>query len=253
MPITLIKANPDFAKSKDQDIPYLDIAELFGKTIQGESVTAGVPSVFLRVQYCTLDCQYCDTAAVWRQGNPYCFSEIFKLLEQNGIIEDFKRGHHLILTGGSPLRVQETLTKMLIAFREKYDFIPFIEVENECMIYPTNDFANFVSQWNNSPKLANSGMKEKIRYKKDLIQYMSGFDNTWFKFVVDCEEDWEEIREFFLEPQLIKREQILIMPKGETQEELNETRGIAVEMAIKHNVRFTDRLHITIWNKKTGV
>jgi len=43
------------------------------------------------------------------------------------------------------------------------------------------------------------------------------------------------------------------MPEGQTQEELSKTRELTADLAIKKGVRFTDRLHVTIWNKKTGV
>ena len=43
------------------------------------------------------------------------------------------------------------------------------------------------------------------------------------------------------------------MPEGMTREELQQHYLIVVDMACKHNVRMTDRLHVTIWNKKTGV
>lgn len=43
------------------------------------------------------------------------------------------------------------------------------------------------------------------------------------------------------------------MPQGDTREALEITRPIAAKMAMKYNVRFSDRLHITLWDKKTGV
>jgi len=43
------------------------------------------------------------------------------------------------------------------------------------------------------------------------------------------------------------------MPAGENQDLLNENKLNVVELAIKNYVNFTTRLHIEIWNKKTGV
>jgi organic radical activating enzyme len=43
------------------------------------------------------------------------------------------------------------------------------------------------------------------------------------------------------------------MPEGQTQEELSKTREMAADMAIKQQVRFTDRLHVTIWDRATAV
>ena len=39
----------------------------------------------------------------------------------------------------------------------------------------------------------------------------------------------------------------------ERKDELSKTRELAANIAIREGVRFTDRLHVTIWNKKTGV
>ena len=43
------------------------------------------------------------------------------------------------------------------------------------------------------------------------------------------------------------------MPAGENQKLLNENKQRVVELAIQNHVNFTTRLHIEIWNKKTGV
>ena len=82
---------------------------------------------------------------------------------------------------------------------------------------------------------------------------MSKLDNSWFKFVVSCEEDWQEIQAEFIDTNLISKSQIILMPEGQTREELEKTREMAVNMAVDHGVRFSDRLHVTVWNKKTGV
>ena len=49
------------------------------------------------------------------------------------------------------------------------------------------------------------------------------------------------------------REKIYLMPAGENQELLNENKQRVVELAKDKYLNFTTRLHIEIWNKKTGV
>jgi 7-carboxy-7-deazaguanine synthase len=254
MPRTLIqsntpKKNPGIINSDS----YLQVSELFGYTIQGEGISTGVPSTFLRLKGCTLDCIWCDTASVWREGDAYTFDELFVLLENAGLINELKNGQHLILTGGSPLKQQNSLYAFIQTFIEQYGFKPFIEVENECMLMPTPHFESIIDQWNNSPKLSNSRMRERVRVKPLVLSHLGTLKNSWFKFVVDCEEDWEEILETFIWTGFVKKEQIILMPCGENQKQLSITRPIAVEMAIKHGVRFCDRLHVTIWDRKTGV
>jgi organic radical activating enzyme len=159
----------------------------------------------------------------------------------------------MILTGGSPLKQERRLINFLNEFEYRYGFLPYTEVENEAVLMPSEEFVDLVSWWNNSPKLANSGMKERVRIKPEVLKFMGEQPNAVFKFVVSSEQDWEEIERDFIKPGYIPRGAIVIMPEGQTQEELSKTREMAADMAIKQQVRFTDRLHVTIWNKKTGV
>ena len=252
MPVTLIEQKPTFTK-KVEGKDKLVISEMFADTIQGEGVCAGQTATFIRLQGCTLQCVWCDTIDVWPHGNEYSFDEIFEMFENIDLITKFKKGQHLILTGGSPLKQQRNLVAFLNAFKDKYQFTPYIEVENETVLMPDPDFEMFVACWNNSPKLQNSGMKTRARYKPEVVKHMAKQSNSWFKFVVDSEMSWDEINEFYLKPGLIKREQVIIMPEGQKQEQLAKTRELAADIAIREGVRFSDRLHITIWDKKTGV
>lgn len=250
MPHTLIQQNPNFTKKVEGE-NKLAIAEMFCDTLQGEGVSTGVPSTFIRLQGCTLKCVWCDTLEVWPNGNEYSFEEIFKLFESVNLIEKFKNGQHLVLTGGSPLKQQNALVKFIKEFIFKYEFKPYIEVENEGVLLPTGAFSILVDQWNNSPKLSNSGMKENARLKPEIIRYLSQQYNSWFKFVIANQNDWDEIEKDYLP--LINKKQIILMPEGVTQDELNKNREFVADMAIKNGVRFSDRMHITLWNKKVGV
>lgn len=251
MPKTLISSNPSFNKDRiGERNQNLAIAEHFVDTIQGEGINTGVPASFLRLKDCTLDCVWCDTASVWRFGNWYTHEELFQMWEENNVIDLFKNGQHLVLTGGSPLKQQQSLLNLIVKFIEKYGFKPYIELENECVLMP-GEIVKYVDCWNNSPKLNNSGMKRLSRWHPDVLEYMSSLPNSWFKFVVESSLEWEEIEKDFLP--YIKKEQIIIMPEGENQQQLNKTRAIAADLAVKYNVRMTDRLHVTIWDKKTGV
>jgi 7-carboxy-7-deazaguanine synthase len=252
MPTTLIQQKPTFTK-KIEGENKLAISEMFSDTIQGEGPHAGVISTFVRLQGCTLKCVWCDTLDVWPEGNEYSFDEVFELFESVNLIERFKAGQHLILTGGSPLKQEKECIAFLKVFIAKYGFKPYVEVENEAVLMPSTEFVDLVDWWNNSPKLDNSGMKERVRIKPLTLAYMGSLPNSIFKFVVNSEEDWNEIQRDYITPGFIVKEKIVLMPEGQTQEELSKTRELAADIAIREGVRFTDRLHVTIWNKKTGV
>lgn len=251
----IIAGNPTEKRMAVGDLKkdVINVAEFFSQTIQGEGVTTGVPAAFLRMKDCTLNCVWCDSTEVWRQGNPYNVTELLDLMKESGLVEDLRNGHHLVLTGGSPLKQQRALATLLALFQVEHNFLPYIEVENECMLSPLPQFAQFVSQWNNSPKLANSEMKKVLRYKPKLLSEMSALPNSTFKFVISSEEDWKEIEEDFLKPNLIDRSQVILMPCGASREELDLTREMAIQTAIREGTLYSDRLHVIAWDLKTGV
>jgi 7-carboxy-7-deazaguanine synthase len=252
MPKTLIEGNPSFKKEVPNHDRFIDVAEFFCDTIQGENFV-GYPSAFLRVQHCSQSCIWCDTKEVWRFGNPYTFEELFEIIEKADLIHKFKEGHHLVLTGGSPVRQQVKIIAFLFEFIDKYGFKPYIEIENESTIMPSEDLIEFVNCWNNSPKLQNSYNPRDFRYQPEILTKLASLENSWFKFVVFQEEDWQEIKKDFLDTGLIKKNQIVLMPLGATREELILNREKVLEIAIRENVRYSTREHIIIWDKKTGV
>jgi 7-carboxy-7-deazaguanine synthase len=250
---TIIASNPTFTRPTPQDRPYIEIAEFFYDTIQGEGFHLGHPAAFLRVQHCTQNCWWCDTKAVWRAGNPYAFDELFEMIDATDLIGKLRSGQHLVLTGGSPVKQQESLTLFLLDFIRRYGFKPFIEIENECTLMPTADFVELVDVWNNSPKLMHSGNPDSLRYRPEILRYLSSLSNAWFKFVIAQEKDWQEIESAFLTPGLIQRNQIILMPLGSDRIELNNYRELVVQMAIRESVRYCTREHIVLWDRKTGV
>jgi 7-carboxy-7-deazaguanine synthase len=254
MPKTIISSYPeDDSRLPKDDGVILEVSELFTDTVQGEGINIGHPATFLRLQNCTLDCVWCDTSEVWRYGNPYSVNELLNLLLEHDVVTKLRYGQHLVLTGGSPLNQQTALVSFITEFERRFSFIPIIEIENECTRMPLNRLVPFISYWNNSPKLSSSGNSLTARYRPNILRYLSTLTNSWFKFVITSEQDWFEIETNFLRPELISVNQIILMPQGQTKAELELSRLKTVELAIKYGVRFTDRLHIALWDKKTGI
>lgn len=251
----IIPAFPEEDKPTPKDM-YLRVSEFYYDTIQGEGATLGVPSAFLRLQGCSMNCSYCDTKEVWKHGNPYSIVELIRLIKQSELPKRLKEGQHLVLTGGSPLLQQEQLFQLMVAFFTEFRFTPIVEIENECTILPNQFCTDYIVHWNNSPKLESSGVPLEIRYKPNIIKYLAGLNRnkkSWFKFVVKDEKEWEEIDTLFLSPNLIQKEQIILMPEGATKDELEKNREPVVQMAIRHGVRYTTREHIVLWDNSIGV
>lgn len=232
---------------------FLNVSEFYYDTIQGEGIYTGVPAAFLRLKGCQLNCCYCDTTEVWRYGTPFTYDELFALIDRTDLVLKLKKGQHLVITGGSPLLQMDRLKVFMVEFVLRYKFKPFVEIENECSILPELAKTFYVDCWNNSPKLDSSGLSFEQRYQPDIVHWLSQQPNSWFKFVITCDCDWNEIDTCYLVPQLIRREQIILMPEGATQTDIAKHRELTIDMAISNSVRYCTREHIVVWDKRVGI
>lgn len=255
MAIQIIPFDPKnkYNSEPKEDDRHLHISEFFCDSIQGEGIYTGVPASFLRLSKCVFDCVWCDTKEIFASAVYVTFDDLFARMQNVGLINKLIHGQHLVITGGSPLLQQYRLATFLREFVHRYGFKPFIELENECSMMPMAALVSLVDCWNNSPKLNNSGIPASRRINPSVIETMSGMNNSWFKFVVDSERDWEEIAYTFINTGLINQNQIILMPKGSSREELEANREMVVQMAIEHRVRYSTREHIVLWDKQKGV
>lgn len=231
---------------------HLFISEKF-YSIQGEGASSGVPAIFIRLSGCNLLCQsenwVCDSIEVWRKGTKTPFEEVFTEKE----VDLLRRGAHLVLTGGEPLMHQKKIMQFIDWFEMQLGFVPYTEIETNGTILPTSEFQTYIHQWNCSPKLENSGETFERRYNPIVLGVICVQENSWFKFVVDSVKDLREIYDFYIDSRMIKNEQVILMPAGATQEELSKNRVEVLELCKSSGFRYSDRLHIVAWNKKTGV
>src|SRR5438876_4006271 len=84
----------------------LTINEIY-HSIQGESTWAGRPCVFVRLTFCNLRCNYCDTEYAFYEGKKQTLKEIVDLVAgfQCPLVE---------ITGGEPLLQKNVLPLMSI-------------------------------------------------------------------------------------------------------------------------------------------
>jgi organic radical activating enzyme len=235
-------------------VKKLPVSEVF-YSIQGEGQTMGIPAVFLRLGGCNILCQseswICDTIEVWRKSKALPFEEVLgeeyeKLLLNHKV--------HLVVTGGEPLIHQRMIVEFFNYFFEKHRVYPIIEVETNATIEPSEDLIGWVDYWNVSPKLSNAGAQntKQVRINpKALNLFKSKFASTIFKFVIEKESDFDEVIEDY--GHHISMDQVVLMPAGSSQEELLRTRLLVAELCRKNQLRYSERLHVVIWNQKTGV
>jgi 7-carboxy-7-deazaguanine synthase len=232
----------------------LIVSEVF-YSIQGEGQCAGISAVFLRLAGCNLLCSgvgwVCDTIEVWKKGRHTYFQDVLPV----EYIQHLENGAHLVITGGEPLLHQEAIGQYLVWFMSVHNFKPIIEIETNGTIVPEWYLSTgVVNYWNVSFKLSTSGEPYEKRVN-ELALTTIGRDcnNVSYKVVISREEDILELFKDFLDTKLIDESKVMLMPAGSTQDELTVTRPIVVEACKAFNLGYTDRLHIVIWNKKTGV
>lgn len=80
----------------------LRITEIF-HSLQGETRTVGLPTVFIRLTGCPLRCQYCDTAYAFQGGEWHEMDDILKKTASFG-------AKYVTVTGGEPLAQKPCIT-----------------------------------------------------------------------------------------------------------------------------------------------
>tara|TARA_R100000664_G_scaffold3047_2_gene7171 strand:+ start:2629 stop:3369 length:741 start_codon:yes stop_codon:yes gene_type:complete len=240
----------------------LAVSEVF-YSIQGEGKTMGYPSVFVRLGGCNLMCggmgtqndkelhneaQWrCDTVEVWMKSQSKFISQV--LNEEQ--IKAIKNGAHLIMTGGEPLMQQKNLVEFIKYIKSNINENVYVEIETNGTIIPNEDTLQYINLFNCSPKTKNSGNDKSLTYVPKAIRTINEAKDSIFKFVINDYNDFEEVKNDYA--QLVDREKIWLMPAGENQKLLEKTKENVAELCKVNNLKFTTRLHIEIWNQKTGV
>ena len=253
----------------------LDLSESF-YSVQCEGHTTGYPAYFIRLKSCNLMCGgkngvlmdsgdatwWCDTEAVWRKGFEKPFYKLIQQWEEEKIDEWIYQGRiHLIWTGGEP-----TIPKHQRAIPAFHQYLKeyclektgrfsntYNEVETNGTLVIQDDFFDMLDQINCSVKLANSGMPTNRRIVPNALERIMEHDNYWFKFVISTEECLEEIERDFIKPFNIPHDRVMMQPGLDRQEDFHERTKFTLEMAKKHGYIGLSRLHVSAWDKLTGV
>jgi 7-carboxy-7-deazaguanine synthase len=222
--------------------------EIFA-SVQGEGMSAGVPSTFVRLATCNLRCSWCDTAYTWDWDR---FDKAEQILDSDArLVLEVVAGlapKNIVITGGEPLIQRRQLAPLA---RELKSGGYRLEVETNGTIAP-GELASLIDQWNVSPKLRHSGNEGLERLPDGPLRDFAARDNANFKFVVQTESDLaevEELRERFDIPAA----RVVLMPEGTTAAELNARSPWLAEASTQRGYRFSTRLHILIWGDKRGV
>lgn len=218
-------------------------------SVQGEGVTAGVPSVFVRLTACNLRCVWCDTKYTWDWATYDPIQE--SLSQEVGPLTDrvVRTGvHNVVITGGEPLLQARQLVPFVRTLKAAQRRI---EVETNGTIEPSGELAELIDQWNVSPKLESSGNSSDEREVPSALRWFADCQRAYFKFVIVGPEDADQavaLGDRYGMP----RDRVLLMPEGTDARTVMERSAWLVERAQCLGVRYSPRLHILLWGDQRG-
>ncbi|HNX47840.1 MAG TPA: radical SAM protein [Methanomassiliicoccales archaeon] len=201
-------------------------------SIQGEGRTMGLPTVFVRLSGCNLDCRWCDTRYAEEGGSEMSVEEVLEGV--NGY-----RTRHVCLTGGEPLwhdGVPELISRLLEEGKQVS-----LETNGSLSIAGLPDHPGLMISMDH--KCPSSGMEGRMLLEN--LRLLRPKDQL--KFVVADQEDLEMAEDVLrkFEPDC----PAIFTPVG------GLTLGPVVEFVLKHKleVRVLPQLHKLIWGERRGV
>ena len=243
----------------------MKISELF-YSIQGEGKRTGVPSFFIRTNFCNLRCKFssgnlCDTSYTsW-------FPDDKKNLGEMGveeILNEYRKFNcrDIVISGGEPTMYLNELAELCSGIKN-IDRNIFITIETNGT--DIGDFVNDADLISISPKLSSSipfgteyeKMHERNRMNIEAFKSYNDLktknliDIQW-KFVYCTDDDVKEIKELQMSAGF-KDDDVYLMPEGISEEDLKRNRLITINACIKNNFNYTDRIHILAWGNKRGI
>ncbi|TAN70497.1 MAG: 7-carboxy-7-deazaguanine synthase QueE [Methylobacter sp.] len=212
-------------------VSLLRITEIF-YSLQGESNTVGLPTVFIRLTGCPLRCVYCDTAYAFSGGKKLAIDVIIAQAEQY-------ETQYITVTGGEPLAQPGCLELMTTLLDKGY--IVSLETSGALDISEVDPRVIKVMDL----KTPGSGELSKNRYQN--IEYLTPKDQV--KFVIGNDEDYDWSKALLSEHDLPNRCEILFSPVMGQQ---NPTELAEKILKDRLPVRFQLQLHKILWDDAQG-
>lgn len=229
------------------------IAELF-RSLQGEGLLTGTPSVFVRFSGCNLSCRYCDTpfASSRPEGEDLSLERVIEQVCKHDC-------RNVVITGGEP---------MLFA-----DIVPLCDALNRLDYHITIETAATVDRpvhcdlMSISPKLANSTptpanspgtptspekadlpgiarRHELTRHAPHVVRRLLRDYQYQMKFVVDDIRDCRDVEVYLREFPEVDRLRVMLMPQGTEQKVLEEKARWLLPYCLEHGLVFCPRRQI---------
>ena len=155
----------------------MKVNEIF-YSLQGEGITTGYPTVFIRLTGCNLRCAYCDTVYAYEEGLEISVNKIADRVKEYG-------AHYVCITGGEPL-LQKAELKLLLPLLSKYT----VTVETNGAV-ALGDLATGCCRFAMDIKTPGSGMEDHTEFSN--LEYLN--QNDEIKFIIGSRNDYEFAKE----------------------------------------------------------
>ena len=212
--------------------PSLRITEIFF-SLQGETRTIGLPTVFVRLTGCPLRCGYCDTEYAFHGGERMTLSAILERVRAYS-------PHFVTVTGGEPL-AQPNCWPLLTALCDAgYE----VSLETSGAIDMSGVDARVIKVMD----LKTPGSGELARNRYENIDLLLPHDQI--KFVICDRQDYEWARLQLDQWRLHERVSEILFSPSFGQQNATEL----AEWILRDNlpVRFQLQLHKLLWNDAAG-
>jgi 7-carboxy-7-deazaguanine synthase len=209
----------------------LRIFEIF-YSLQGETRTVGLPTVFVRLAGCPLRCQYCDTAYAFTGGDWLGFNEVIES------VASFK-AKYVTVTGGEPLAQKHCNELLGMLCDEGYE----VSLETSGAVSMAEVDSRVVKVMD--LKTPASGEVEKNIYRN--IEYLAAKDQV--KFVICDEQDYDWSRAMMEKYNLAEKCEVLFSASFQELET-----SLLADWVLRDNVpvRVQIQLHKYLWGDEPG-
>tara|TARA_B100001540_G_scaffold291636_1_gene289337 strand:+ start:659 stop:1300 length:642 start_codon:yes stop_codon:yes gene_type:complete len=209
----------------------LIVNEIF-YSIQGESLSSGLPTIFIRLTGCPLRCQYCDTSYAFTEGKKKTFEKIIQEIKNYNCT-------NVTITGGEPLSQKNTKDFINLLVSDSYNVS--IETSNAVSIKNINDSAVIVLDIKTpDSNESDKNIIENYKFLKECDQ---------IKFVICSKDDYQWAKNYINKYNLNGICNIIMSPSfGEMDIQ------VLAEFILKDNLpaRLQTQLHKLIWNDQRG-
>ncbi|MGD8593820.1 MAG: 7-carboxy-7-deazaguanine synthase QueE [Gammaproteobacteria bacterium] len=221
-------SQPETLKTDDT---RLRVTEIF-YSLQGESLTVGVPTVFIRLTGCPLRCGYCDTEYAFHGGQWIHIAEILKQVATY-------QTSYVTVTGGEPL-AQKSCTVLLSALCDA-GYEVSLETSGALDISKVDDRVVKVMDL----KTPGSGEMERNRFEN--LEFLTPHDQV--KFVICDRQDYDWSKQCVVNCDLSARCEVLFSP---SYGQLTPTQLAEWILQDRLAVRFQLQLHKVLWGEEPG-